>query len=344
MIARRILFAVMTAILLASNPQSAAAQTDAGPTLAEVLKRGYLSCGVAEATGFAELAEGGVWRGFDVDFCRAAASAIFDDPSKVRFLGLGPKERVSALQAGWVDLLASAAPWTQSRDSGQRVLYAGVSFYDGQAFLVRRQRSFASAQDLANVSVCVQRGSSHELELADFFHARKTPYEPRLFDTFDDASAAYGRSECDALTADASTLYGARAKLASPAEHEVLPELITKAARGLVVRQGDDQWFDVMRWTLFVTIDAEELRVSTANADAMLKSDDPRIRHLLGVEGDRGAGFGLAGDWPYRVIKHVGNYADIFERNLGQGSPLAMERRLNALWNKGGLMYAPPVR
>jgi general L-amino acid transport system substrate-binding protein len=344
MIARRYFLAVATAVILVACPFGVSAQTSQGSTLAEVLKRGYVSCGVSEAQGFAQPpGEKGEWRGFDVDFCRAVASAIFDDPKKVRFLGLGAKERVPALQSGWVELLASAATWTQSRD-GQRVIYAGVSFYDGQSFLVRRQRSFASAQDLANVSVCVQQGTAYELELADFFHARKTPFEPKLFPTLEEAAAGYDKSECDALTADASTLYAARAKLATPAEHDILPDFFTKAPRGPVVRQGDDQWLAIVRWTLFAMIDAEEQRVSKANADAALKSEETRIRYLLGVEGDRGAGLGLPGDWPYRIVKHVGNYADVFERNLGPASPFGMERRLNALWNKGGLMYAPAVR
>jgi general L-amino acid transport system substrate-binding protein len=209
---------------------------------------------------------------------------------------------------------------------------------------VRRPRSFASSADLADVSVCVQQGTSSELELTDFFHARRTPYAPKSFPTFEEAAAGYGKSQCDALSADASTLYAARAKLTDPQEHDVLPDLLTKAPRGPVVRQGDDQWLTILRWALFAMIDAEELSVSAANADAALKSEDPRIRHLLGVEGDRGAGLALAGDWPYRIVKHVGNYADVFERNLGHNSPLDMERRVNALWNKGGLMYAPAVR
>ncbi len=344
MIARRYFLAVAVAVMLALAGPGAVAQTEPGPTLAQVLRRGYLSCGVTEAAGFAQPDAAGVWRGFDADFCRAVAAAIFDDPAKVRFLGLGPKDRVSALQSGWVDLLASAAPWTQSRDGPQRVVYAGVSFFDGQSFLVRRQRSFASAADLADISVCVQQGTSSELELTDFFRVHRTPYTPKLFPTFEEAAAGYAKSQCDALTADASTLHAARAKLSDPQEHDVLPDLLTKAPRGPVVRQGDDQWLTILRWALFAMIDAEELSVSTANADAALKSEDPRIRHLLGVEGDRGAGLALAGDWPYRVIKHVGNYAEIFDRNLGQGSPLGMERRVNALWSKGGLMYAPALR
>jgi general L-amino acid transport system substrate-binding protein len=344
MIARRIFLALM-ATALAFLGRDAQAQTEPGQTLSQVLRRGYLSCGVTDAPGFAQPDDKGVWRGFDVDFCHAVAAAIFDDPAKVRFLGLSAKDRAMALQSGWVDLIAGAAPWTQSRDGAQQqVLYVGVSFYDGQSFLVRRQRSFASAQDLANVSVCVQQGTSYELELADFFRMRKTPYEPKLFPRVEDAVAAYDGGQCDALSADATMLYGARAKLANPGDHDVLPDLLTKAPRGPVVRKGDDQWFSLVRWSLFALMDAEELDVSTVNVDAALKSDAPRIRHLLGVEGDRAAGLGLAGDWPYRIIKHSGNYAEIFQRNMGQGSPLGMERRVNALWNKGGLMYAPPVK
>lgn len=346
MIARGFLIAVLLAGAIGINGQTALAQTEPGQTLSAILKRGYLACGVSEAPGFAQppAGEKGDWTGFDVDFCRAVAAAIFDDPKKVRFLGLAAKDRVSALQAGWVDLLASAAPWTQMRDSGQRAIYAGVSFFDGQSFLVRRQRSFASAQDLSGVSVCVQQGTSYELELADFFHKRKAPYEPKLFETFDEAAAGYDKSQCDVLTADASMLAAARTKLSSPGQHDVLPDMIAKAPRGPVVRQGDDQWLAIVRWTLFTLIDAEELQVSSANADAALKSEEPSIRHLLGVEGDRSAGLALPGDWTYRIVKHVGNFADVFERNMGQASPLGMERRANALWNKGGLIYAPPVR
>lgn len=345
MTARRFLSAVAAAIGFMLSCSPAQAQTEAGPTLASVLKRGYLSCGVSEAAGFAQPpGDAGEWRGFDVDFCRAVAAAIFDDPTKVRFLGLGVKDRASALQAGWVDLFAGAAPWTQSRDTGQRLVYAAVSLYDGQSFLVRRQRSFASAQDLVDVAVCAQQGTSWELQLADFFHMRKANYTPRLYPSFEAAAAAYDKSECDALTADASMLYASKAKLSNPDAHQILPDLLTKAPRAPVVRQGDDQWLGVIRWILFAMIDAEEVQVSKENVDEALKMEQPRIRHLLGIEGDRGAGLGLPGDWPYRVVKNIGNYGEVFERNLGQGSPLGMERRLNALWNKGGLMYAPPAR
>jgi general L-amino acid transport system substrate-binding protein len=322
----------------------ARAQTDVGPTLGQVIKRGYVTCGVTDAPGFAQRDGTGEWRGFDVDFCRAVASAVLDDPAKGRLIELSSKERVAALQAGAVDLLASASPWTQARDTGQKLIYAGVLLHDGQGFLVRRQRSFASVQDLDGASICIEQGTPYELEVADFFRAHKTKYDPKLFPSMEEAAKAYDEGKCEALTADVSTLHGVRTALTAPADHAVLPDLLSKAPRGPLVRQGDDQWLNIVRWTLFAMIDAEELEVSKANADAALTSENPQIRRLLGVDGAHGDDLGLSQDWAYRIIKHVGNYADVFERNLGQGAPFAMERRLNALWTKGGLMYAPPVR
>ena len=322
----------------------AMAQNEPGATLGEILRRGRLNCGVVEAAGFAERGADGAWRGFDVDFCRALAAAIFDDPGKVMITPLPAGERLSPLLGGWVDLLVSSAPWKLSRDAGQRVVYAGVALIDGQGFMVRRARSFASAQDLSGVSVCVQGTSSHEIALADFFHARRAPYEPRGFPTAEAAAAAYEAGQCDALTFDVSTLYGQRSKFANPSEHDILPDLLTKAPRGPVVRQGDDQWLNIVRWTLFAMIDAEELGVENATVDAALKSETPDRRWLLGLDGAAGADLGLPKNWAYRIVKHVGNYADVFERNLGKASPLGMERRANALWNHGGLLYAPPVR
>lgn len=345
MIARRFFLAVALAVMCAlTAAQDAEAQIEIGPTLSEILKRGFVICGMTEADGFAEPLDGNEWRGFDVDICRALASAIFDDPTKVMYSALPAKERAASLQGNWVDLLASGAPWTQSRDTGQRIIYAGVSLYDGQTFLVRRQRSFASARDLSGVSVCVQRGTSYELTLADFFNARRAPYEPRAFETFEEAAAGYEAGKCDALTADASMLYAARAKFASPADHAVLPDMLSKAPRGPVVRQGDDQWLNIVRWTLYAMINAEELQVSILNADLALKSENPDIRRLVGVDGDLGASLGLAKNWAFRIIKHIGNYGDMFDRNLGPATPMAMDRRINALWSNGGLMYAPPVR
>ncbi|MFO1126591.1 MAG: amino acid ABC transporter substrate-binding protein [Methylocystis sp.] len=341
---RRLLFAFVAAFAGALFASRVGAQTDVGPTLAQIVKRSYLTCGVTAAPGFAQRDGAGEWRGFDVDFCRAVASAVLDDPSKARIVELPPKARVGALQSGAIDLAASASPWTQTRDAGQKLIYAGVSLYDGQGFIVRRPRGFNSVQDLDGVAICIEQGTPYELEVADFFRARKMKYDAKLFASFEDAAKAYDEGKCDALTADISTLHVVRIGLTTPAEHAVLPDLISKSPRGPLVRQGDDQWLNIVRWTLFAMVDAEELDVSKANADAALSSEKPQIRRLLGVDGAHGGDLGLSEDWAYRIVKHVGNYADVFERNLGQGAPFGMDRRLNALWNRGGLMYAPPVR
>lgn len=340
-------FAALLLVILigAATPGRLAwAQAELGPTLGEIVKRDRLNCGVVEQPGFAERDDAGGWRGFDVDFCRALAAAIFDDPAKTTIIKLPARERLSPLVGGWVDVLASSAPWTLARDAAQRALYIGVSFYDGQGFMVRRARSFASAQDLAGVSVCVQSASPQELALADYFHARNAPFETHGFPTDEAAAAAYDAGQCDALSDDTAQLYATRTRLAQPAEHDILPGFISKSPRGPVVRRGDDRWFALVRWTLGAMIDSEELGVSKDGVDEALSSQNSDIRRLLGIEGDAGAGLGLRANWAYRVIKHVGNYADIFDKNLGHDSALNMERRVNALWSKGGLLYAPPVR
>lgn len=342
---RRLTVAMMIVLVGAATPARVAlAQGDLGPTLGEIVKRDRLNCGVVEQPGFAEPDGSGGWRGFDVDFCRALAAAIFDDPDKITIIKLPARERLGPLLGGWVDILASSASWTLSRDAAQRALYVGVSFYDGQGFMVRRSRSFASAKDLSGVSVCVQSASPQELALADHFQSRNATFEVHGFPTEETAAAAYAAGQCDALSDDTAQLYATRQELAQPGEHDILPGLISKAPRGPVVRRGDDQWYALVRWTLNSMIDAEELGVSKAGVDEAMISQKAAIRRLLGVEGDFGAGLGLHADWVYRVIKHVGNYADVFDKNLGHSSALGMERRMNALWTKGGLLYAPSVR
>ncbi|BBU62520.1 amino acid ABC transporter substrate-binding protein [Methylosinus sp. C49] len=331
---RKILIA--SALLLAVGAEAS--------TLEQAQKRGFLICGASNGLpGFAHQNEAGRWSGFDVDFCRALAAAIFDDPEKMRFVTLSAKDRVKALQSGVVDLLARGAAFTLSRDAGQGLSYTAISFFDGQGFLARK-KSIAALRDLGGLSVCVQQGTPFELDLVDFHREGVKPIEPKLFPTFEEAAKAYSDAKCEALTADLSTLAAKRQELAAPAEHAILPELIDKEPLGPIVRQGDDQWFDIVRWTHFAMVDAEELGVTSANADEQLKSADPRVRRLLGVDGGRVDGLGLEADWAYRIVKHVGNYGEAFERNLGAGSPIGLERRLNALWTKGGLMYAPPVR
>lgn len=314
-------------------------------TLDQVIRRGYMSCGTSVGLdGFAVGSEKEGWRGLDIDFCRALAAAIFDDPSRATIVPLAPRERMRALQTGEVDLLARASGWTLSRDVGQGVLFAATTFFDGQGFLASRKRAAQTRRDLGGLSVCVQQGTSFELDLVDDRRAGEKPVEPRLFASFDAAAGAYAQGACDALTADLSTLAAMRARLETPGEHAILPDLIDKEPLGPVVRQGDDQWLDIVRWTHFAMVNAEELGVSSANVDEALKSPDPKVRRLLGVEGGRIDGFGLERDWAYRIVKHVGNYGEVYERDLGHKSPLDLDRRLNALWTEGGLMYAPPVR
>jgi len=348
----RWIFPGLAALLVCAAPPRALAQPDAKlaqpeskvSTLQQIQKRGVVICGVAAPSpGFAQQDAAGAWSGFDVDFCRALATAVFDDPGKIRVAPLTAKERLAALQTGAVDLLLRGAPWTEARDAGQQLLYTTITFYGGQGFLTHRKAQ-PKALEIADVTVCLQQGTSLELDLADFFRARAADYKPRLFPSLDEAVKAYEAGQCDLLSTDLAALHVARAKLSQPGDHTVLPDLITKGPVAPIVRQGDDQWFNIVRWTHFAMLSAEELNIVSANADEALQSESPDIRRLLGVDGDFGEGLGLSADWAYRVVKQVGNYGEVFERNLGQASTLAMERRQNALWSKGGLMYAPPVR
>jgi general L-amino acid transport system substrate-binding protein len=314
-------------------------------TLDEVKARGHLVCGSNLGLAGFGLQDGhGAWAGLDIDFCRAVAAAIFGDSGKVQFLPLSSKDRFTALQSGEIDLLARNTTWTLSREAGQGLLFAAITYFDGQGFLVRKKQNLLSALDLSGASVCVQQGTTTELNLADFFRANGMRYEPVVFATADEAVRAYEASRCDAYTTDASGLYVEQRKLAEPDAHVVLPEIISKEPLGPVVRQGDDQWFNLVRWVAFALIDAEELGVTSKNADEKAKSEVPDVRRLLGFEGNFGEALGLGSDWAYRIVKLVGNYGEIFDRNLGDGSSLKIRRGINALWSKGGLHYAPPVR
>jgi general L-amino acid transport system substrate-binding protein len=314
-------------------------------TLDQVKQRGYLNCGSNPGLpGFGLPDDNGNWTGFDVDFCRAVAAAIFDDPSKVKFIPLTAKDRFTALQSGEVDLLAHNTTWTLSREAGQGLLFTGVNFYDGQGFMVREKLNISSALELSGASICVQQGTTSELNLADFFHAHQMPYEPVAFATSDEAVKAYESGRCDAFTTDSSALYVERAKLSDPDAHVILPEIISKEPFSPAVRQGDDQWFNLVKWVNFVMLDAEEAGITSTNVDDKMASQDPEVRRILGVEGNFGEGLGLTNDWAYRIIKRVGNYAEVFDRNLGDGSQLKIKRGLNALWSHGGIQYAPPVR
>jgi general L-amino acid transport system substrate-binding protein len=327
--------------LLMISGQSAA---QAG-TLDQVQKRGALICGSNPGVaGFGLPDDKGGWTGFDVDFCRALAAAIFNDATKVKFIPLSGKDRFTALQSGEVDVLSRNTTWTISRETGQGFLFAGVTYYDGQGFMVHKKLNLSSALELSGASICVQQGTTTELNLADFFRGNNMKYEPVNFANADEAVKAYDSGRCDAYTTDASGLYVERQKLANPDDSVVLPEIISKEPLGPAVRQGDDQWFNVVKWVNFAMINAEELGVTSKNVDEKAKSDRPDIRRLLGFEGNYGEGLGLGVDWAYRIVKLVGNYGEVFDRNLGDGSSLKIKRGINQLWTHGGLQYGPPIR
>ena len=313
-------------------------------TLDQVKQRGTLNCGSNPGlAGFGMPDDKGHWTGLDVDLCRAIAAAIFNDPNKVKFIPLTATDRFTALQSGEVDVLVRNGTWTQSREAQLGLLFAGVNYYDGQGFMVRKKLNISSALELSGASICVQQGTTTELNLTDFFRSNNMNYEGVVFATADEAIKAYDTGRCDAFTTDVSQLYGERIKLANPDDHVVLPNVISKEPLGPAVRQGDDQWFNLVKWVNFAMIDAEELGVTKANVDDMLKSDNPAIKRLIGVEGDFGKSMGVTKDWAYQIVKQVGNYGEVFDRNLGEGSKLKIKRGLNALWNKGGIQYAPPV-
>ena len=322
-----------------------AASAASAQTLNNIKQRGQLQCGAnGSLAGFGLPDAQGNWTGLDVEFCRALAAAIFNDPTKVKFVPLSAKDRFTALQSGEVDVLVRNTTWTSSRDTSLGLNFTGVNYYDGQGFMVRKALKVNSALELNDAAICVQQGTTTELNLADYFRANKMKLKTVTFATADEAVKAYDAGRCDAYTTDASGLYAERLRVVNPNDHIVLPEIISKEPLGPSVRHGDDQWFDVVRWTHFAMLAAEELGVTKANADEMLKSENPDIKRLLGTEGKHGEALGLTNDWALRIVKGVGNYGESFERTVGQGSPLKISRGQNALWTKGGLQYAPPIR
>ncbi|MDU6237699.1 MAG: amino acid ABC transporter substrate-binding protein [Bradyrhizobium sp.] len=321
---------------------SVGAQAD---TLKTVKDRGMLACGVSQGLpGFSSPDDKGNWTGIDVDVCRAVAAAIFNDPTKIKFVPLSAKDRFTALQSGEIDVLSRNTTWTLSRDTSLGANFAGVTYYDGQGFMVKKALKVNSALELNSASVCVQTGTTTEQNLADYFKANKMKYEVIAFAGADETIKAYESGRCDVYTTDVSGLYAERLKLANPADHVVLPEVISKEPLGPMVRHGDDQWFDIVKWTLFALVTAEELGVTQANVDEMAKSDKPEFKRAFGTDGNLGEQLGLTKDWFSRIVKAVGNYGGVYERNVGAGSKLQIARGLNQLWNKGGLQYAPPIR
>ncbi len=322
-----------------------AAQSASAQTLKTVKDRGMLNCGSnGTLAGFGLPDAQGKWTGLDVDSCRAIAAAIFGDANKVKFVPLSAKDRFTALQSGEVDLLARNTTWTSSRDTSLGLNFVGVNYYDGQGFMVRKTLKVNSALELNGASVCVQQGTTTELNLSDFFRARNMQAKTVTFATANEAIKAYDAGRCDAYTTDASGLYAERLRLANANDHIVLPEIISKEPLGPAVRHGDDQWFDVVKWTLNAMINAEELNITSKNIDEMTKSNNPDIKRFVGTEGNYGEQLGLGKDWAVHIIKLVGNYGEVFDRNVGAGSPLKIDRGLNKLWNKGGIQYAPPIR
>ena len=314
-------------------------------TLDDVKAKGSVQCGVSRGLpGFSNTDDAGKWTGLDVDFCRALASAIFGDPEAVKFTPLSAKERFTALQSGEVDVLSRNTTWTMTRDTALGLNFIGVDYYDGQGFMVRKDLGVSSALELSGASVCTNTGTTTELNVADYFRAHKMEYEIVAFEKADEVVQAYDAGRCDVYTTDASGLYAQRLKLTNPGDHMVLPEIISKEPLGPAVRQGDDQWFNINKWVLYALINAEELGVTQANVEEMKGSDNPEIKRLLGTEGAYGEAVGLGNDWAVKAISAVGNYGEIFDRNVGPDTELGIARGLNALWSNGGIMYAPPVR
>jgi general L-amino acid transport system substrate-binding protein len=315
-------------------------------TLDDVKAKGFIQCGVTTGlAGFAAPNNEGKWEGFDVDFCRAMAAAIFGDPEKVKYTPTTAKERFTALQSGEIDVLARNTTWTFSRDVNLGFEFVGVNYYDGQGFMVKKSLGVKDGLELDGARVCVQSGTTTELNLADYFNANNMKFDSVVFDTADEVREAYLKDTCDVYTTDASGLYAQRAVIANPDEHIILPNIISKEPLGPLVRHGDNQWGDIARWTLNAMIESEELNINSANVDQLkAESQNPSIQRILGVSGDLGQALGLSNDWAYNIVKMVGNYGEVFARNLGEGTPLNIARGLNAQWTKGGILYAPPLR
>jgi len=318
----------------------------AGPTLDGVRAKGFVRCGVSLGLpGFSSPDAKGRWTGIDVDFCRAVAAAVLGDPDKVKYVSLSAKQRFTALQSGTLDLLSRNTTWTLTRDTRLGLNFTGVTYYDGQGFMVRKDLGVKSARELDGATLCINAGTTTELNAADYFRANGMKYTPVTFEHSDEVVAAYDAGRCDVYTTDQSGLYAQRIKLKQPEKHMVLPEVISKEPLGPVVRQGDDEWFNIVRWTLFAMINAEELGVTSKNVESQRgKTAHPGVRRLLGVEGKMGENLKLSKDWAYDLVRKVGNYGEVFQRNLGPATTLNIARGVNQLWSKGGLIYAPPIR
>lgn len=314
-------------------------------TLDDVRKRGSLNCGVSQGlSGFSDRDEKGVWKGFDVDFCRAVAAAVFEDASKVNYVPLNASERFEALRAGKIDVLSRNSTWTLEREATMGLLFAGITYHDGQGFLVLRRPQVISALELNDVGVCVQSGTTSQANLGDFMRANSMAYKEFVFPNLADAMKALEGGQCDVFTADQSALFAERIKLAKPADAVILPDVISKEPLGPVTRADDVKWFNVVRWVNYALINAEELGISTATISEASASQKPAVRRFVGAQGNLGQALGLDNAWALRAVQAVGNYAEVFERNIGSRSPLGIPRGLNQLWSTGGILYAPPLQ
>ena len=334
---KKITSTVLLTSLLALTANSASADT-----LDSVKSKGYVQCGVSTGLpGFSNADSSGNWKGLDVDVCRAVAAATLGDASKVKFTPLTAKERFTALQSGEIDILSRNTTWTLTRDASLGINFAGVNYYDGQGFMVTKSLGVKSALELDGAAVCLQAGTTTELNLADYFRQKGMKYKVVTYDTSDATIKGFEAGRCDMLTSDQSQLYALRIKLSKPGSAIVLPEVISKEPLGPVVRQGDDQWFNIVKWSLMAMVNAEELGITSSNADKMKSSSNPSVGRFMSGQGEK---LGIGDDWAYNIAKQVGNYGEAFERNVGKGSPLNISRGLNALWTDGGLQYAPPIR
>ncbi|MGB1091785.1 MAG: amino acid ABC transporter substrate-binding protein [Oceanobacter sp.] len=334
-----------TGTLSATALLALSVQTANAGTLEDVQKRGALTCGVSTGlAGFSQKDAKGNWSGMDVDVCRAVAAAVLGDADKVQYKPLTAKERFTALQSGEVDMLSRNTTWTLVRDVSLGVNFAGVNYYDGQGFLVSTDLGVNKLNELDGATFCIQAGTTTELNLADYFRANKMEFTAITFDTSDQTRAGFESGRCDVLTSDQSQLYALRIGLKQPGKAKVLPEVISKEPLGPVVRQGDDAWFNIVKWSLGALIEAEYLGVTSSNAAKLAKTGNPEQKRLLGAEGDTGAKLGVPADWAAKIVTQVGNYGEVFERNVGKGSPLKIARGLNAQWNKGGILYSNPIR
>lgn len=328
----------VAALALASSFASA-------DTLENVKSKGILSCGVSTGiAGFSATDSSGEWKGLDVDMCKAVASAVLGDTSKIKYVPLTAKERFTALQSGEIDMLSRATTWTATRDTSLGLNFAGVNYYDGQGFLVSKRIGVNSALELDGATVCIQAGTTSELNLTDYFKANKMTYKPITYDTSGQTIEGFKSGRCDVVTSDASQLYGLVLKVKDPNSVQVLPEIISKEPLGPVVRQGDDKWFNIVKWSHIAMLNAEEFGITKANVDSMKGSKNPGIQRILGESGEAGKNLGLDAKWAYNIIKNVGNYGESFDRNVGKDSPLKISRGLNELWTNGGLQYGAPIR